>query len=497
MKALEFPTYLDWLNTDKAYSIQDFRGKIVLLNFWTYSSIKCLHVISDLKRFKNETPELVIVGVHSAKFEKERSTQNIKEAIIRHDIDYPVVNDYNHELLNGYGVKAWPSYVLIDPEGNVIGQTSGEGIYERVRPFIQRIRDKFKKKGNIHHERIQFVFEKNKRSQTTLSYPGKLEVDHQNKRLFIGDSHNHRIIITDDNGKVLDKIGNGNHGNKDGTFEDTAFNYPQGMVYDEANNFLYIADTQNHVVKVADLEHRTVKTIFGTGQQAHHGMERGVGTYLSINSPWDLELIGNELIVAMAGAHQLWRINTHTYKAYLIAGSGYEGVIDGEALDAHLAQPSSITKDGVNLYFADSETSSIRKLERSRVQTLIGKGVFIYGDIDGHYEEARLQHPLGVLYHKGKLYVADTYNNKIKVINQINSEIKTLIGTGENGILDGDIKSARLNEPSDIKYMDEKFYIADTNNNRIRVYNPESQRLITLELTNLEILENSSILSSK
>jgi len=122
------PTDLVWLNTAKPLRLEELRGKFVLLDFWTYCCINCMHVIPELKRLEKGYPtELVVIGVHSAKFSNERLTDNIRQAILRYEIGHPVVNDKEMQIWRSYAVRSWPTLVLVDPEGYVIGAYSGEG----------------------------------------------------------------------------------------------------------------------------------------------------------------------------------------------------------------------------------------------------------------------------------------------------------------------------------------------------------------------------------
>ena len=486
--APEFPSYADWVNTDRRYRMSDFRGKVVLLDFWTYCCINCMHVLPDLKRLEQKYPELVVIGVHSAKFTGERDLANIREAVIRYDIEHPVINDYRFELWNAYGIRAWPSFMLIDPQGVVAGRASGEGLYDLFDQQIARLIAEFDSKGQVNHQRIEFHLDKFSAPRSLLAFPGKLEVDPVRGRIFISDSNNDRILQIDREGKVLEVIGGGSSGKADGPFEEASFFRPQGMAYDAKADVLYIADTGNHLIRRAGLKERRVTTILGTGEQARGYSASGKGTALAINSPWDLALVEGRLIIAMAGPHQLWSLDPESGEVRVFAGSGRENIVDGPAGEAQLAQPSGLSSDGPVVYFADSEVSAIRKVAAGMVSTLVGEGLFEYGDIDGPLAQARLQHALGVLFHEGKIYVADTYNNKIKLIDPKKGEIRTLAGTGATGTEDGPADKARLNEPNDIKYLDGLFYITDTNNGSIRVYDPAKGRLSTLDLTGLDKL---------
>jgi len=488
VRAIDFPAHLEWLNTAQKYSLKDFKGKIVLLDFWTYCCINCMHVIPDLKRLEEKYPQLIVIGVHSAKFHNERIKENIQQAILRYDIEHPVVIDNEFVLWRAYGINAWPSFVVIDPAGKVVEQTSGERIFKRFDTIIGSLSQEFQEKGLLNRERFQFQLLKDTVPQSVLYFPGKITAHSASKRLFFTDSNHNRIIVANPDGEIIDIVGSGEPGRSDGDFNTATFFRPQGLAFDEKRNCLYVADTENHLIRKADFTSKRVTTILGTEAQARFMKESERGTDVQLNSPWDIIILGDYLYIAMAGSHQIWRMHLQTLEASVYAGSGYENITDGPLPTAALSQPSGITTDGKVLYIADSEVSAIRKIEDNTITTIIGVGLFEFGDIDGFYPEARLQHPIGVFHHHGVLYVADTYNHKIKKVNPQNKEVRTFIGTGKRGFKDGKARKAQLNEPNDITYLAGRFYITDTNNHAIRIYNPEKDEISTFQFKNLAAL---------
>jgi len=488
--APEFPRGLDWLNTDKDLKLSDFRGKIILLDFWTFCCINCMHVIPELKKLEQKyDQELVVIGVHSAKFQNEKGTEAIRQAILRYEIEHPVVNDNEFQIWSQYGVHAWPSFVLINPKGKIIGVHSGEGIFEPFDKIISDAIDYFDARGELKRGPLDLDLEKADKPPTLLAFPGKVKTDSASKRIIITDSNNDRIIITDPGGKILEVIGSGVSGQKDGSFEEAQFFHPQGTYLE--GDILYIADTENHTIRKADLKERTVKTIFGCGHQAREHNKAGQGTEVCLNSPWDLLKKGNKLYIAMAGSHQIWQADLESGRVEPFAGTSREARIDGPLKQAVLAQPSGITSDGKKLFFADSEISSIRSADidpNGEVKTIIGEDLFEFGDVDGDYAEARLQHPLGVAYHDGLLYVADTYNSKIKIINPKKRTSETYAGDGESGYRDGPLSDARFYEPGGLSILGSKIYVADVNNHSIRVIDMDAGSVSTLQLSNLDKL---------
>lgn len=454
-QAPEFPSGLDWFNAAGPISLAKLRGKIVLLDFWTFCCINCMHVIPDLKFLEKEFPnQLVVIGVHSAKFENEQSSEKIRKSILRYELAHPVVNDNKLEIWNNFGIQAWPTLVLIDPAGNITLRVSGEGHREVLRSAIDALISIYREMGTLDEHPVKFESESDGLEASPLRFPGKIVV--RQGTIFIADSNRNRILVTNLEGHVIETIGSGKEGSRDGLFEVAEFNNPQGMVADE--NGLYVADTEQHLIRRADFKNRTVTTVAGTGEQARHG-NGGKSLKTAISSPWDLTLANGKLFIAMAGLHQIWVLDPEQNEINRFAGDGREDISDGSLSRSALAQPSGITFDGdQTLYFADSETSSIRAidLKKGSVDTLVGSGLFDFGDAVGSYLETRLQHPLGVHFYEGKLYVADTYNDVIKIFHIAEKKTEMLKIDGLN-----------LEEPGGLFIEDNILYVADTNHHRV------------------------------
>lgn len=491
-RAPEFPSHLRWLNVSRPLRLHtDLAGRFVLLDFWTYCCINCMHVLPDLKRLEREFPQLAVVGVHSAKFDNEQELENIRAAILRYDIEHPVVVDEGYRVWQMYGVHAWPTFVLISPRGEVLWQSAGEGIYDRLVPRLRELIDLYGKELRLTP--LPLRLEKHTMATGLLAFPGKITLVHRpgeaTPRLYFTDSNHNRLVGIALNGAVLEVIGSGNEGWKDGSYEEAEFFRPQGLAYDPKSDALYVADTENHLIRRIDLRTQRVETVAGTGKQARRLYAGGQGRHIPLNSPWDVALQDKTLYIAMAGCHQLWRMDIETGRMEVLAGSGYENLIDGPRLVAALAQPSGLTTDPTGrLYFADSETSSIRYVEGEKVQTLVGKGLFDFGYRDGEASQALLQHPIGLCYHEGALYIADTYNHSIRRLDLRTGRVETVAGTGKRGYRDGPALQAQFNEPNDIIYADGFFYITDTNNHLLRRYDPRRQVVETVELFPVEKL---------
>lgn len=512
---------LAWINTAGPLDLKDLRGKFVLLDFWTYCCINCIHILPELKKLEQAYPnELVVIGVHSAKFETEQDSRNIADAVLRYEIEHPVVNDANHVIWERYRIASWPSLRVIDPEGNLVAGDSGEVQFEVLDRFLKTALPYYREKGLLDETPLRFDLEAYATDKTPLRFPGKVLADEQGGRLFIADSNHNRIVVAGLDGTLQHLIGSGEIGAADGNFAKASFNKPQGMALKDDQ--LYVADTENHLIRKVDLSRMQVSTIAGRGFQGRNAWpglnldeinsggdvklpNRWVGSPLktAINSPWDLWIHGKDLFIAMAGPHQIWKMTLDEAEIGPYAGNGREDIIDGPLLPkrpyeegySSFAQPSGLSSDGVWLFVADSEGSSIRAVpldptKHPLVQTIVGTAhlrsgrLFVFGDIDGEGANVRLQHALGVAYHDGLIYVADTYNNKIKVVDPKTRSTKTLAGNGKPGRSDS---PAQFDEPAGLSVAGRKLYVADTNNHLIRVIDlDQGNKVSTLEIKGLE-----------
>ncbi|MBY0408466.1 MAG: hypothetical protein K2Q01_12310, partial [Rickettsiales bacterium] len=298
--------------------------------------------------------------------------------------------------------------------------------------------------------------------------------------LAVADTGHHRIVITTLEGVVLDVIGAGVQGMGDGTFEKARFNAPQGLAV--KGKLLYIADTQNHQLRVADLEARSVETLAGDGQQGHSYRAQNVpGDRVSLASPWDVAFYPDDthLVVAMAGLHQLWVYDTKAESISVLAGSGTEGLQDGAAATAQLAQPSGLSAYDGKLYFVDAESSALRVLEKGKIKTLVGEGLFEFGFTDGGKDVARMQHPLGVWAGKDGVFVADAYNHAIRRYDTQTQKLSTFAGN-VRGLKDGTVEEAQFNEPGGITSDGSVLLVADTNNRDVRALDMARKRVTSL-----------------
>jgi len=425
-----------------------------------------MHTFPQLRKIERKYGErVIVVGVHSPKFPAERETASLREAVLRYRIEHPVVNDRDFAVWERFGGRAWPTLMFIDPEGRVIGKHEGELPFEQFDPVVSGMLTEFEDRGLLHPGGSAIALEEIRKPARTLSFPGKVLATAD--ALFIADSNHHRIVSAGFDGSIQRTYGSGVPGFADGPADRAAFQQPQGMA--RSGSTLYVADTENHAIRSIDLESGIVTTLAGTGEQALRPGTGGPGRSTPLSSPWDLALEDRILYMAMAGTHQIWTLDLDRGTVAPFAGTGREGLLDGSRAEAWFAQSSGLTILNGHLYVADSEVSAVRDidLESGRVTTLVGEDLFVFGDQDGEAEVVRLQHPLGITGRDRILFIADSYNNKVKRLDPERRAVATWLGSGIAGRADGPGPAAAFREPGGVCAGVDGLYVADTNNHRI------------------------------
>jgi thiol-disulfide isomerase/thioredoxin/sugar lactone lactonase YvrE len=478
-----------WLNVSRPLMEQDLRGRVILLDFWTFCCINCQHIVPDLQRLEAEFGDrLLVIGVHSAKFRNEQESAAIGSAIVRYGIHHPVVNDADFRVWQGLGVHSWPTLMLFDGNGRLVNDWSGEGHYADVQSAITRLISNTDA-ATLNRQPLPIALEKDKPQQRAqakaLSYPAKLAYlpDWQGQpALVISDSGHHRILLTNLDGQILTSIGNGQANFADGDFASAGFNQPQGVL--ARGDKIYVADTANHRLRLIDLTTKRVSTLAGTGERGNI-LRRSAPAITNgrlttpMASPWDLAWYPNDhsIAIAMAGTHQLWIYDTLTTTLSPLAGNGRESIDDGGFPYNSLSQPSGLSVHGDTLYFVDSETSSLRQLKNGNISTLIGEGLFEFGLVDGDRGRGRLQHALGLVASDTGVYIADSYNHALRFYDFKTAQLTTLMGNGSAGDQLGEASNARLNEPNGVILIQNQLWITDTNNHAIRRFDLSDHRL--------------------
>ncbi len=432
-----------WLNTDGPLSLDDLRGRFVLLDFWAFCCINCLHVLDELRPLEEKYDgELVVVGVHSPKFVHEADPDALRAAVQRYQVEHPVLDDPDLVTWQAYTARAWPTLVLVDPEGYVVAQYAGEGHAHAIDALVEQLREVHRAKGTLQPGDSPYVPVPPQSGD--LLFPAKV-VALPGKGFLVADAGHHSLVELDEDAEtVVRRIGSGDRGLVDGTAEDARFAEPNGLCLlpdDVAQRVGYdvvVADTANHALRGVRLADGNVRTVAGDGRQWFPDPSGNGPTRLS--SPWDVAWWQDRVWVAMAGVHQLWTFDPRTGAVEVAGGTTNEGLLDGPLPEAWFAQTSGLAADSERLWLADSETSSLRHVEAGAVTTVVGTGLFDFGFTDGEVGQALFQHPLGVtVLPDGSVAVCDTYNGAVRrVADGTVTTIATGLAEPSGAVVDGD-----------------------------------------------------------
>jgi DNA-binding beta-propeller fold protein YncE/peroxiredoxin len=471
-RAPEFPAGLEWFNVKEPVRLADQAGRVVLIDFGTFSSIHCQHVLQDIQRlcarFRNE---LVVITVHSPKFTAEKKRSHVLKAINRLNINHPVVHDPDLKLWKIYGAKFWPTQVLVDTEGCILGAMTGDGKKSQLQLIIQYQLNR--NSGRSESRAPSLPVHPAREAPSVLSFPGRVAVTPN--RLYIADSGHNRILVVSSAGQVLRQYGSEGPGFIDGHGSAAAFDNPQGMVL--VDDFLYVADTGNHAIRRIHTRTNEVVTIAGTGKAGTTAAVDIPGTPLtvSMSSPTDVVFRNGKLYIAMTGSHQIWRLSLIANTIEVFSGSGYEDLQDGPPGSAAFSQPTGLALLQNRLYCVDAGASAVRDIDidTGLVKTLVGEGLFDFGDSDGAGAAARLQYPMDIAadpVHQ-MLWVSDTYNNKIRRVGLSSRYVSSTMC------------DRRLDEPGGLAFHQDTLYIANTNAHEILSLNPNSGHAEVLNIS--------------
>ncbi|MFF7473445.1 thioredoxin-like domain-containing protein [Streptomyces sp. NPDC008092] len=444
-----------WLNTgDKQYTLADLRGRIVILDFWTFCCINCLHVLDELRELEERHRDtVVIIGVHSPKFVHEAEHQAVVDAVERYGVEHPVLDDPELATWKQYAVRAWPTLVVIDPEGYVVAQHAGEGHAHAIARLVEELEAEHAAKGTLRRGDGPYVAPEPE--PTALRFPGKALLLPSGNFL-VSDTTRHQLVeLAEDAETVVRRLGSGTRGFTDGTADTASFSEPQGLALLDDGS-VAVADTVNHALRRLDPATGEVSTLAGTGRQWWQGSPTsGPAREIDLSSPWDVAVFGGKVWIAMAGVHQLWTYDPETGTVAVAAGTTNEGLVDGPAAEAWFAQPSGLAATADRLWLADSETSALRWVDPDgHVHTAVGTGLFDFGHRDGAADQALLQHPLGVTaLPDGSVAVSDTYNHALRRYDPATGEVTTL--------------ATDLREPSDAVLAGDEIVVVESARHRL------------------------------
>ncbi|MYR85274.1 redoxin domain-containing protein [Streptomyces sp. SID685] len=444
-----------WLNTgERQYTLSDLRGRIVVLDFWTFCCINCLHVLDELRELEHRHPDtVVVIGVHSPKFAHEAEHGAVVDAVERYGVAHPVLDDPELATWKQYAVRAWPTLVVIDPEGYVVAQHAGEGHVHAIERLVTELEAEHGAKGTLRRGDGPYV--PPEPEPTVLRFPGKA-LPLPSGNLLVSDTTRHQLVeLAADGETVVRRIGQGGRGLTDGPEDRARFQEPQGLAL-LPDGTVVVADTVNHALRRFDPEKGRTTTLAGTGHQWMQGAATsGPALEVDLSSPWDVAWWQDRVWIAMAGVHQLWTYDPEAGTVAVAAGTTNEGLVDGPAAEAWFAQPSGLAATADRLWLADSETSALRWVDTDgAVHTAVGTGLFDFGHRDGAAGQALFQHPLGVTaLPDGSVAVADTYNHALRRFDPASGEVTTL--------------ATDLREPSDAVLVGEDIVVVESARHRL------------------------------
>jgi thiol-disulfide isomerase/thioredoxin len=448
-----------WLNVDHPLRLEELRGRAVLVDFWTSCCVNCMQTLPKLaeleRRFAGRP--FVVVGVHSPKFDAEQDPARLRDALGELGVEHPIAVDANMAIWRAWGVSGWPTLAVLDTKGHAVWAGSGEPNTDELASVVETVLDEARRAGELAKGALPGL-RREKDGSGALRYPGKVATL-PDGGLAIADTGHDRVILRGADGSI-EVVGSGAIGARDGAYADASFHRPRGMT--AIGDDVFVADTENHLVRRIDRKSRRVTTIAGTGELGARplGDDPRPARDVALRSPWDVLATKDALFVALAGSHQVARIDRGDGTIRRFVGTGEEARIDGDASRAAFAQPSALATDGARLFVLDSETSSVRAIDLAsgRVRTVVGRDLFVFGDVDGDAKSARLQHPIGLAFGGGALWVADTYNAKVKRVDPVTGETRSIYGGRDRRALD---------EPAGIAFADGALVVADTNHHRV------------------------------
>jgi len=460
-----------WLGTDRPLLFRGaLQGRVVLLDFWTSGCVNCLHALPVYRaleeRFRGQPFQ--VVGIHSGKFDAEKEVSAVAEAMARNGIDHPVGTDSDHVVWDQYAIRGWPTAVLVDARGYAVAWFRGEPELGKLTAWVQAALDDGRARGVLAAGPAEFR-RPGPGETGPLAFPGKV-LALSGGGLAVADSGHHRLLLLDAAGKLVRAVGSGLEGFSDGPADVASFRSPQGLA--ERDGALYVADTGNHAVRSVDLLSGRVETLAGAGRKGEGAIQPAADARtVSLRSPWDLTFLGDTLWIAMAGSHQLWRLDVRSGALSAGAGSGREGLDDGPLAEATFAQPSGLATDGHVIYVADSEASAIRRVDPAAgtVRTLAGEGLFDAGLRDGPLARARFQHPQGLALDRGVLWVSDTFNGAVRRISLADGQVSTV--------------ARGLAQPGGLTVTAGRLVVADTDHHRLVTPTPGTGAVAPVPLT--------------
>ncbi|QAY69364.1 NHL domain-containing thioredoxin family protein [Xylanimonas protaetiae] len=484
-----------WLNTGgRSLDLADLRGRLVILDFWTFCCVNCLHVLDELRELEARYRDvLVIVGVHSPKFEHEADPVALAAAVERYSVEHPVLDDPELVTWGAYTARAWPTLVVIDPEGYVVAQMAGEGHASALEALVASLVAEHEAKGTLHRGVGPYV--PPAPTSGTLRFPAKA-VALPGGTLLVADAGHHSLAELGPDGETLvRRIGSEERGLVDGGPGEARFSEPNGLclvpsgLRERLGYDVVVADTVNHALRGVRLADGLVTTLAGTGEQFMVGGQENVvlggrprpydgtelpSTAVRLSSPWDVAWsdVAGGFVVAMAGTHTLWLFDPTAPRpgapgtVRLFAGTMNEGLEDGTGETAWFAQPSGLAP-ATRPTDAGGDGQGPAASRRTGTTTVAAtRGA------------AGARVAAGVSADQETFWVADSETSALRSVvvsrpvgGPAVASVRTSVGAGlfDFGHRDGDLAEARLQHPLGVVALpDGSVVVADTYNGALR-----------------------------
>ena len=472
MSASQAPTLhssLNWLNAD-AQTISAQRGRVLALVFWNAGSAYCHNLIDELNRLKARYPfALAVLGIHLPRFDAEVDGRTVLKAINRLGVGFAVANDRGWVTWQQYGISSWPSVALINPEGELREIFSGDDQAAALDAAISGLIDEVGGPTSMPSGEASL---RGAEERTVLSFPSGIALS--DSHLYIADTGHHRVLECTFEGRVLRQFGTGYPDLVDGPSSEAAFTLPRGLCV--IRDMVYVADAGNHALRRIHLAEDRVETLLGSGKpgQPQEGVPAKPSACL-LNQPWAVAGAFDRLFIAVAGCNQIWEYELGHARMRFVAGTGELGIADGPGRNAVLAHPAGLALVQQTLYVADSASSAIRNvhLQSGVVETLVGHGLYDFGEQDGRRRDARLQYPLGLALDPASpvLWIADSYNGSLR---------KLRLGGGE---ISTHPMPQALSQPTALAIGRGMLWIADAGAHEIYAHDPATGVTTRMELT--------------
>jgi thiol-disulfide isomerase/thioredoxin len=452
-----------WFNTSRPLTASDLKDRVVLLSFWSDDCVDCSFVLSEIERLERKFgSKLTVIGVHSKKSGDKEVSQKIRKSILKNNVMYPVVNDGDLAIRDSFNITNMPSLVLLNVRGDVEKTYRTKKEIVNISADVSKIISTFK--YQITHDPLPLFFEKNSAIQNVLRFPSKLKYarifaydGRKIPAIFITNTGNNNIVVTNLLGEIIVTVGSEIGGFKDGTFSDAAFNSPNGILYDGKSK-LYVSDTGNNALRVIDFAHKTVSTLIGSGEVGSEVRDSILAKDLNLFSPRDIEFFPDKehIVIANAGTKQLLQYDINNREISALKEEG----LDSENI-------SDLARYLDHLYVLDTQLASLKSIDvAGKVETLI----------DGK-SSGSLSKPLGLAVDDTGIYIADKAAGSIKKYDFSSKKVSNFVGNGGQKSF-----PFALDEPDGIVPVLNRFYIADSGNNRILSVDRGSQESSLLDV---------------